>query len=366
VRDFIRWVEAHRGEAEVRPESPAPADQVSLLEQQLGMPLPSDLRLVLTRFNGGVLPSGTLLPAGLGPGTIEAAVRDFAERMGADFLDPELLLPFHHTHEGSLLAFDRSAGPVPDTWPIVDYFPDTGEFHLVHRTFDGWCALCLAEWTADDFEEPFSLDKYLRQGRRHAEVEPDVASAHATVAHALKRSGEPELALASYVEAARCIPPLPWCDWQALKLAVLLDRPKEALEAATRLSSPAPAERWAERETTPAQVADAIASIAVRAAEPAPWMRLLEILSQEAQGNERAHVNEIRRALAAGTGLPDPLPRKPSPVPAQQDEQQWWQALCDGYAEGLVRDDDLLLDPALQPIRARRPFDELLRIRRDF
>ena len=34
------------------------------LVEQLGVPLPADLRFVLQRFNGGELPSGDLLPAG--------------------------------------------------------------------------------------------------------------------------------------------------------------------------------------------------------------------------------------------------------------------------------------------------------------
>ena len=38
-------------------------------------------------------------------------------------VDPELLLPFHHTELGSYLAFDRSAAPISDTWPIVDFDP---------------------------------------------------------------------------------------------------------------------------------------------------------------------------------------------------------------------------------------------------
>ena len=44
-----------------------------------------------------------------------------AGRRGVSFLDPELLLPFHRTDTGSYLCFDRSAAPVSDTWPVVDF-----------------------------------------------------------------------------------------------------------------------------------------------------------------------------------------------------------------------------------------------------
>lgn len=366
VREFIRWVEAHRDHTEIQLERPASAGELAGLEQQLGGPLPADLRFVLTRFNGARLPSGRLLSAGLGPGTIEAAVRDFAARMEADFLDPELLLPFHESEEGSLLAFDRSAGPVADTWPIVDYFPDLGELRLVHRTFDGWCEACLSEWSADDFYEAFSLDKYLLQGERHAAVEPDVASAHATVAHARKRAGQPELALASYLAGARCVPTIPWCDWEALKIAALLDRPAEALEAATRLSAPAPRARWRERETTPGRVADIIARFAIRAKDPQPWNRLLDLLLAEADPSEEPHVREVVRRAKSGEPLPPTIPVRPSVVAPLPDEEAWWNAIERGYLAGQVRDEDLLLDPELRPLRMRRSFATLLTMRRDF
>ena len=134
---------------------------------------------------------------------VVAENRYAAEDADVSFLDPELLLPFHRTEAGSYLAFDRSAAPVSDTWPIVDYDLETGERRLIHRTFDGWCRLCVAEWTAPDYTEEFTVEKYLLQGERHASIEPDVSIAHVTVAHANRRAGEPEKALESYLKACR-------------------------------------------------------------------------------------------------------------------------------------------------------------------
>ncbi|MFW6067751.1 MAG: SMI1/KNR4 family protein [Myxococcota bacterium] len=365
VRELVQWLEAHRDEPDVELARPAASSDLDAMEQQLGMPLPTDLRHVLTRFNGGTVPSGTILPAGVGPGTIEAEVRRFAEEVGADFLDPELLLPFHRTNEGSLLCFDRSAGPVSDTWPIVDYDEDTGDVRLVHRTFDGWCARCVAEWSAPDFREAFHLDKYLRMGARHVAVEPDVASAHATVAHAFKRAGKPELALDSYLEAARCVPSLPWCDWEALKIAALLGRTEEALEAASRLSGPAPEERWELRETTPGAVADLVGRMAQRAEDDTQWVQLLDRLIEQAEGEEKAHAAEVRRCVVVGEPLP-PVMQPRQSLPAAPDVEQWWQAVQQAYLQGQVRDDDLLFDVQLQKLAEHKPLGDLLRIRREF
>ena len=259
----------------------------------LGGPLPADLRFVLTRFNGGTLPAGNLLPAGIEPGTIGATVREYAEAVGGDFLDSELLLPFHRTPEGSLLCFDRSAGPVSDTWSIVDYYEDLDEHRLMYRTFDGWCRVCVAEWTSPDFAADFTLDTYLRSGQRHADVEPDVATAHATVAHALKRAGRPEDALESYLRGARCVPQLPWCDWEALKIAAILHLHVPAFEAATRVSSHAPAHRWAQRETTPGRVAEVAGPLILSARDREPWMRILDHLHQQADAEDQTVIAAI-------------------------------------------------------------------------
>ena len=365
VQQFVRWVDKHR--ERLRLKAPATGAQVADLEQALGMPLPEDLKQVLFRFNGGDLPSGELLSAGTGDGTMEALMRELGSLAAADVLDAELLLPFHNSGEGSILCFDRTSGPLSDTWPVVDYYEDTGEIRLVYRTFDGWCRASVAEWTSPDFGAAFCLDTYLRQGERHAHLEPDVSTAHATAAHGYRRAGRPEDALHGYLRAARCVPALPWCDWEALKLAVLLVQPSAALEAATRLSSPAPPLRWAERETTPAQVAVAIGRIAGIEGENQPWVRLLDQLLSQAQGHEVGVIHGIKDAIANQRAVPPPPQFQEDPVvPPRDDLPGWWKAARQAYAYGALRDDDLVLDPALDPLRSRYDFQELLAIRREF
>ena len=368
VQEFIRWVRDNPTFPGLRVNPPATAADIAALEQQLGVPLPADLRFVLSRFNGGAMPSGMLLQAGTGPGTVEHAVRRFAEQVGADFLDPELPLPFHRTNEGSLLAFDRSAAPVSDTWPIVDYYEDTGETRLVYRTFDGWCRSCVAEWTAADFSAEFSLEKYLRQGQRHVSIEPDVSTAHATVAHALRRAGEPEKALESYLRAARCVPPLPWCDWEALKLAGLLGRAKEALEAATRVAARAPQDRWRERETTPGRVAEVLARVVAQTPSRAPWLRILEALFEQADEEaDRDQIRAVRDALQEGRPIPPPHAIRDRPVVTPvADVDAFWHATQKAYLDGRLRDEDMLFDASLRPIDDQYGLSQLLRLRREF
>ncbi|MEM9069038.1 MAG: SMI1/KNR4 family protein [Myxococcota bacterium] len=367
MRELIAWVESHREDPELALNPPASTSDIAALEQMLGGPLPEDLKIVLRRFNGGTLPAGTLLPAGIEPGTIGSTVREYAEAVGGDFLDSELLLPFHRTPEGSLLAFDRSSGPVSDTWSIVDYYQDTGEHRLMYRTFDGWCRVCVAEWTHPDFHEDFTLDTYLRAGQRHAQIEPDVATAHATVAHALKRAGRPEEALENYLAAARCVPPLPWCDWEALKIAAVLGDLNQALEAATRVGGDAPRSTWAKRETTPGRVAEVLAPLVLRARDREPWMRVLQHLAHQAEGDEEALIGTLRSALELGATLPPVRPLRDEPVvPRQPDVDAWWGACEEAYASGRLRDEDLLMDPDLVQLGRVRDFTQLLRIRRDF
>jgi hypothetical protein len=367
VQEFLKWLADNPTFPGVKLAGPASADDLQLLEQHIGVPLPADLRMVVQTFNGGTIPSGTLLSATPGPGaTIEGAVRQFAERIGESFMDPELPLPFHRSNDGAILAFDRSAGPVSDTWPIVDYYEDTGDLRLVHRTFDGWCRSCVAEWSAPDFIADFSLDKYLRAGERHAAIEPDVSSAHATVAHALKRAGQPEKALEAYLRGARCIPALPWCDWEALKLAAILGRPVEALEAASRLSARAPEKRWVERSTQPVRVADVVARVAVLDADKVPWVRLFDLLEEQSGDGDKPRIATLRRGVVSGDGLPPPELGRPSLLPAQVDPTAWFEAVRAAYIAGDLRDEDLLLDPVLEPLRKKKPFADILRIRREF
>lgn len=360
---------ANAGEGGLRVEGPAATKDLTALEHQLGTPLPADLRFVLGVFDGGALPNGTLLSARPGPGsTIEAALREVAQRLSRDFLDPELMLPFHRTDHETYLAFDRSAAPVQDTWPVVDYDPDTQDVLLVHRTFDGWCRLCVAEWTSDDWGEDFSIEKYLAQGARHTTIEPDVSIAHVTVAHALRRAGQPEKSLEAYLRAGRCVPAVSWADWEALKLASLLRYPADALEAGARLSLRAPAETWEQRGATPSQVAFAMARVAPPPGEAqAQWLRALDQLVEQALGDDdRAAVAAVRRVLVAGEGpLPTPAPPFAADVAAPDDHDAWWALLCEAYREGTVREQDLL-DPQLEPLGRSFDLADVLRIRRGF
>src|SRR5688500_11261471 len=106
VREFVRWMEDHRDATVVSLQAPAQARDIQAIEHQVGSPLPADLRLVLGRFNGAGTPAGTLLTAAPGPGTtIESALKEVASLRESSFLDPDLLLPFHRTEHGTVLAF---------------------------------------------------------------------------------------------------------------------------------------------------------------------------------------------------------------------------------------------------------------------
>ncbi len=326
VRELIEWVEKKRDTDLVRVNPAATATELAEIETALGSPLPTDLRLVLVRFNGGELPNGQLIPAGIGPGTMGATIREYAGKVDADFLSSEILLPFFRTDEGSLLAFDRSAGPVADTWPIVDFDQDSGEHRMVYRTFDGFCRVCVSDFTSDDFGKDFGLDQYLRKGRRHLDVEPDVGAAHATVAHAAKRAGLAKDSLTHYLEAGRCVPPLAWCDWEALKLAVLLEDERAAREAAARLCAIAPAKIWERRETTPVKVAEVLAQVAIEASHPKLWLRHFDTLLFQCKGDEAATrtVHALRDAVTSGQPLPAPTQgRGVTVVPPDADLERY-------------------------------------------
>ncbi|MBN1652212.1 MAG: SMI1/KNR4 family protein [Deltaproteobacteria bacterium] len=431
VQEFIEWIRKNSGFSRLSLNPGATTAAFSQIETLIGAPLPQDLRFVLSHYNGGSLPSGQLMGiGGRDPNAIEAVLAILAERAAKPISDPDLLLPFFRTDEGSVLAFDRSAAPISDTWPIVDYSSESGVSRLVFRTFDGWCRFCVADWNAQDFREPFTLEKYLNRGLRHVAIEPDVSIAHATVAHALRRLGKPEKALQSYLRAGRCVPSQPWCDWEALKLAALLGNHRKAIEAATRLCARAPEKRWGERETTPAIVADVLGIIAdqgpnrvnVQASDKSaanspikpsapegPARTVLSVPDEPARGRkpvlmddlavvvtlhrysperllnrelllrffdqlseqcgtqgERARVNSIRKAVFSGEPLPATLPINPTAVPKVQNKEQWWEALKQAYRSGEVRDDDLLLDPVYRELGSEHDFAEILSIYRSF
>lgn len=372
VQELVQWLEKNRDAEGVKLQAPARASDVQALEHDLGSPIPTDLRLVLGRFNGAALPTGAvLLTAAPGPGpTIEAATKEVAGQRGGEFLDQDQLLPFARTEHGTVLAFDRSAAPVADTWPIVDFDPETAETRIVHRTFDGWCRLQVSEWTAPDREDEFTLDKYLRTGQRHADVEKDVSIAHVTVGHALRRAGRPEDALASYQRGARCVPAIPWADWEALKLAAILRRWTDALEAGARLAKRTRSSVWALRGTTPSRVAFLLGR-AMRASgtiELTPWLRAVDhLVSQPQDDDDAAAVKAIRAALdEARTPIPAPSPAQSNVVPVGEDLDATFDAMKAAYAAGQLRDDDLALDPSYDPIAARHDLADVLRIRREF
>ncbi|GAB4198258.1 MAG: hypothetical protein OHK0013_07170 [Sandaracinaceae bacterium] len=370
VRELIRWAEQNNGKPGVVLQAPAQVGDLLTIEQEIGAPLPADLRLVLGRFNGAQLPSALLLTAAPGPGpTIDAALKEVASLRERSFLDPEVLLPFARTEHGSVLAFDRSAAPVSDTWPIVDFDPESGDLRLVHRTFDAWCRVQVGEWTSPDFGGPFTLDRYLAQGQRHARVEPDVSVAHVTVGHALRRAGRPDEALAAYLQGARCVPAEPWCDWEALKLAVVLGDDMGVLEAGGRLGKRAPESTWKIRGTTPSRVAYLVARAFRRVPreDPTPWLRILDHLVLQALPNEdKAACEAIRgHAERLDVPLPSPVPPQPVKVPRVAPDELWWSQLQTQYQAGVLRDEDLALEPLYDALPDRRAAD-LLRIRRDF
>jgi hypothetical protein len=369
VHDFITWVEQHRDLAGLIRTPPAAAVDLALVEERIASPLPADLRFMLSRYNGGPLPGGMLLRAGDShPDSILAVADDLAVRLNKPVRDPELLFPFYRSDDGGILAFDRSAGPVSDTWPIIDYYLDSGEQRLVHRTFDGFCRLRVAEWTSPDFGAEFNLAGYLRSGERHVAIEPDVSIAHATVAHALRRGGRPVEALQAYLRAARCVPAQPWCDWEALKLSALLGDARAAWESAVRLSARAPRERWGQRETRPVLVCDVLAVVASRlAGRREQLLRLFEQLAAQCDADrERQHVLSVRQAILSDTPPPSPLSSRGGEVPTVADAGVFLETLKNAYRTGTVRDEDLLLDPSYAALRAKFALVEVVSTPRAF
>jgi hypothetical protein len=148
---------------------------------------------------------------------------------------------------------------------------------------------------------------------------------------------------------------------------VLLGDVDNALASARRLSARAPAAGWLARSTTPARVADLLGLLAPVAESPEPLLRQLDQLAAQApdEGQARA-VSAVRRALFASEPPPPTQPVRPTVVAPQADRNAWWRALEAAVQNGSVRDDDLLLDPIYQPLRAHRSFADLLRLRREF
>jgi hypothetical protein len=368
VQSFIDWVGKNPNFPGLKVNPAASVADFAVIEDEIASPLPDDLRNLLRRCNGGTFPTGQLLRAGRsGDDSIGGALNDLATRLGMSPRDPELLLPFFRSDDGGLLAFDRASGPVSDTWCIVDYYLDSGDLRLVYRTLDGWCKASVSEWSAEDFQAPFSLDKYLKAGQRHAQVEPDVSVAHATVAHALRRAGKPSAALQNYLRAARCVPSQAWCDWEALRLSAYSLNVRAGLEAAVRLCARAPAERWAQRDTTPAAVADVLGLLSKHIPRKEGLLRLLDQLAEQApDDDERGHVTAVRRAIHDRKPLPPTRAPRPTAVPPQPDLAAFRAAIEQAYREGRVRDDELLLDPAYRVLGDPSALAPVLSIARSF
>lgn len=388
VAAFVRWVESRRNHPEAKVGAPASSADISGLIERLGTTLPQDLRVVMQRFNGARLPAGTLLAThDQGDAmSMESELKRFVAAQGESRAAANVPLPFFKSSEGSVLCFDRGAAPVADTWPVIDFYEETGETRLVHRTFDGWCETVCLQWASADFEGDFTVASYLRQGKRHLEVEPDVSTSHATVAHAYRRAGEPEKALMCYLHAGACIPPLLWCDWEALKMSILLRKTEAAWEAAFRLTSPAPPHRWRERETDPARVADAIARAAsldtgtglsippLRGSHGNgapdlrhPWGELMDRLHQSVEDpDERAHVIRVHDRMLRGEPPGDIVEPEPVPFVVPEDLDAAWSETKSQYHAGHLRDEHMLFSPELEPLRSGRDLSELLRIRREF
>ncbi|MDW8244985.1 MAG: SMI1/KNR4 family protein [Sandaracinaceae bacterium] len=368
VSALIQWAESRNGKNGVQLNPPAQAFELAAFEHHIGAPLPSDFRAVLGRFDGGRLPGVILLGvSSRSPLSIHAALSALKELKPSDAQSWHLL-PFGRTEHGSWLAFDRDAAPLSDIWPIVDVDVETGEVRLVHRTFDAWCRMQVGEWSSPGFEGPFTLDRYLEQGLRHASIDPDVSVAHSTVGHALRRMGKPKEALAAYLRAGRCVPAEPHCDWEALKLAFLLEDHLALLEALRRLSQRVTPEVWAHRGTTPSRVAFVLARALRRKplVDPAIVKRLMfRLVLQAIDENDKVAVEGIWAALERETPLPWPSPPPERKVPELQSPEEWWKTLVQAYRNGILRDEDLALDPIYETLGRHRML-QLLHIRRDF
>jgi hypothetical protein len=369
VYDFISWIERHPHLGGMTDAPPASSTDLALVEERIASPLPADLRFLLSCYNGGTLPSGQLLSAGEGGADSMLAVAEsLSKRLAKPVRDPDLLFPFYRSDDGGVLAFDRSAGPLADTWPIIDFYLESGEQRLVHRTFDGFCRLRVAEWSSPDFGGEFTLSSYLRSGERHATIEPDVSIAHATVAHALRRAGRPEDALQAYLKAARCVPAQAWCDWEALKLAALLGDGRAAWESAVRLAARAPATRWRQRETSAALVADVLVVIAPRfETRRERVVRMCEQLRDQAESErEQQHIAAVRHALQAELPAPLPLTARSTGIADEGETSARIAALSEAYRSGKIRDEELLLDPGYARLREQFVLADVLRVPRAF
>jgi len=190
------------------------------------------------------------------------------------------------------------------------------------------------------------------------------------VGHALRRAGEPDRALSSYVKGGRCVPPIAWADWEALKLAVILEDWRAAVEVGGRLTKRSRKDTWELRGTTPSRVAYLLARGLKKAkpSDPSQWMRMLDHVSH--QGLD----DEDKTALAAITAaaldptaeIPLPSPPQPPALELDPDVDIAFARMREAYGAGQLRDDDLALDPRYDAVASTYPLADVLRIRREF
>ena len=154
-----------------------------------------------------------------------------------------------------------------------------------------------------------------------------------------------------------------------MKLATILRRPLDALEAGSRLAKRAPLAMWQRRETTPSRVAFALAILAPapNGDDQEPWLRVIDqLVSQGVDAEDRESGKTIRKALLKGAAIPPPSPPHDSTIQLGDDVDLVYAAICTAYREGSLREDDLVLDQRLGAVWAKHSPGDVLRIRRDF
>ena len=161
-----------------------------------------------------------------------------------------------------------------------------------------------------------------------------------------------------------------WTDWEALKLAALLRYPAHALEAGLRLGKRAPTFMWDERETTPSRVAFALAKVAPPpgSEDQEPWLRILDqLVSQALDDEDLEAATSIRKFVVTGEGsLAEPSPGQEAEIDFSDDLEALWLYCAEQYKAGVLREDDLLMDPRFEPLSKVHDLVDLLRIRRGF
>jgi hypothetical protein len=74
----------------------------------------------------------------------------------------------------------------------------------------------------------------------------------------------------------------------------------------------------------------------------------------------------VRKAMFTESPMPETRATRATAVPDEANPLKRWAALEQAYRDGLVRDEDLLLDPSYGGRDADPPLHRLLAIRREF